>query len=69
MNRARKIAVRTIDANVNPCPFCGGKATVRFGTMYHFVCESCGADVMFFGAENNMIAGAKKWNRRANEKA
>ena len=30
-----------------------------------FVCEKCGADVMFFGTEKNKDKAVKAWNRRA----
>ena len=68
MNRARKQIVRTIDVNVKPCPHCGGKITVQYASMYHFVCPACGVDTMFYGAENNMIECCKRWNKRADGK-
>ena len=54
---------------LKPCPFCGGKVKRVIGPMREtvmFVCETCGADVCFFGAEHEPKA-TKAWNRRAEE--
>ena len=52
---------------LKPFPFCGGKVNKKiarlFGTVM-FVCERCGADVCFYGAEFGEKA-IKAWNRRA----
>ncbi|RGG90628.1 restriction alleviation protein, Lar family [Ruminococcus sp. AF16-50] len=48
------------------CPFCGG-VTKRIISSYKqtvmFVCEKCGADVCFYGAEHEPKA-TQAWNRR-----
>lgn len=54
---------------LKPCPFCGGKvkrfiAPLRETVM--IICETCGADVCFYGAEHEPKA-TKAWNRRAKE--
>lgn len=52
---------------LKPCPFCGNiyvkkiKAPLQ-GTQM-FICNKCGADVCFFGAEHEPKA-SKAWNRR-----
>lgn len=52
---------------LKPCPFCGGKI-IKFTGTYRktqmFVCNQCGADVCFYGAEYEPKA-SKAWNRRA----
>ena len=53
---------------LSPCPFCGSKYVEAFtapmGT--HGVrCYSCGADVMFYGAEGIEAKTRAAWNRRA----
>lgn len=51
---------------LKPCPFCGGKAerfTSPFKGTQMFVCNGCGADVCFFGAEYEPDA-SEAWNRR-----
>lgn len=52
---------------LKPCPFCGSKKVSKFiaplmKTMM-FVCENCGADVCFYGAEHEPKA-TEAWNRR-----
>ena len=51
---------------LKPCPFCGGKVNKRkaplMGTIM-FVCEKCGADICFYGAEHEPKA-TEAWNRR-----
>ena len=52
---------------IKRCPFCGAKVTMKrspFMGTWAFVCWSCGADVMFYGAEGDEDAALKKWNRR-----
>ena len=52
---------------LKPCPFCGGKVKMVNGIIARtivFICEKCGADVMFFGAEKNKDKAVKAWNRR-----
>lgn len=49
-----------------PCPFCGAEVKVIDGPVAGiriFICEKCGADVMFYGAEKEPAA-TKAWNRR-----
>lgn len=51
-----------------PCPFCGEKIEKRTGTVAMttmFICRKCGADVCFFGAEDDPKA-TDAWNRRVN---
>lgn len=54
---------------LKPCPFCGGNVKKRkgriAGTMM-FICEKCGADVCFYGAESDPKA-TYAWNRREKE--
>lgn len=52
---------------IKPCPFCGSEKVTQFtaplrGTQM-FVCNECGADVCFYGAEYEPKA-SKAWNRR-----
>ena len=57
---------RAVKYNLKPCPFCGGKVDVKIGIQatYMFVCQKCGADVCFYGAERGAKA-IRAWNRRA----
>lgn len=51
------------------CPFCGEKVHKKIAPMMKtvmFVCEKCGADVCFYGAEFEPKA-TKAWNRRAED--
>lgn len=53
---------------LKPCPFCGGRVKMVNGIIAGtivFVCEKCGADVMFFGTEKDKDKAVKAWNRRA----
>ncbi len=48
------------------CPFCGGKVKKVVAPMMNttmFVCNKCGADVCFYGAEKDPKA-TKAWNNR-----
>lgn len=52
--------------NLKPCPFCGGfvkKVVGPFKKTIMFVCENCGADVCFYGAEHEPDA-TRAWNTR-----
>ena len=53
---------------LKPCPFCGSKnirkVTGPFKKTQMFVCYECGADVCFYGAEQEPKA-TDAWNRRA----
>lgn len=52
---------------LKPCPFCRGKVKKNIAPiigMVMFVCEKCGADVCFYGAEHEPKA-TEAWNRRA----
>ena len=54
---------------IKECPFCGAqvrKGKGPFNGTIMFVCDKCGADVCFYGAEYDPKA-TKAWNRR-NEK-
>ena len=56
---------------LKPCPFCGGKVNRFIGPLRKtvmIVCETCGADVCFYGAEHEPKA-TKAWNRRAKVEA
>lgn len=57
-----------IVVNLLPCPFCGNqkieKLTAPFKGTQMFVCDKCGADVCFYGAEYEPKA-SQAWNRRA----
>ena len=48
------------------CPFCGSEIKVVKGVLgtIMFICNSCGADVMFFGAEKDLNKAIDAWNRR-----
>ena len=51
---------------LSPCPFCGGKVkkvTSPIRGTQMFVCNNCGADVCFHGAEYEPKA-TEAWNRR-----
>lgn len=55
---------------VKTCPFCGGEVTKKiapFAKTVMFVCNRCGADVCFYGAEHEPKA-TMAWNRRAERK-
>lgn len=55
------------EKELKPCPFCGGevrKITSPFKNTQMFICDKCGADVCFYGAEFEPKA-TKAWNRRA----
>lgn len=53
------------------CPFCGGEVK-RIISPYKqtvmFVCEKCGADVCFYGAEHEPKA-TQAWNSRNDDKS
>ena len=54
---------------LKPCPFCGSKVKKIISPVMNtvmFVCENCGADVCFYGAEFGEKA-VKAWNRRAED--
>lgn len=54
---------------LKPCPFCGGeikKVIAPIMNTVMFVCDKCGADVCFYGAEYDPKA-TKAWNRRVKE--
>lgn len=57
---------------IKPCPFCGGKASLHQGLLKGtntMICHTCGADVMFYGADRDIDKFIKKWNSRAERKA
>lgn len=52
---------------IKPCPFCGGKVKLHKGFIKGtntMICEKCGADVMFFGADRDLEKFIQKWNSR-----
>lgn len=54
---------------LKPCPFCGSKVKKIISPVMNtvmFVCENCGADVCFYGAEFSEKA-VKAWNRRVED--
>ena len=55
------------EIKLKPCPFCGGDVNKKIGPYkgtVMFVCNKCGADVCFYGAEHEPKA-TQAWNRRA----
>ncbi len=55
------------EPKLKPCPFCGESVQMLIAPMMGtraFVCNGCGADVMFYGAERDTKKAAEKWNRR-----
>lgn len=57
-----------VEVKLKPCPFCGGKVKKFIGPFKKtvmFVCQKCGADVCFYGAEYEPKA-TEAWSRRAN---
>ena len=56
-----------VEIKLKPCPFCGGAVNKKIGPYkgtIMFVCNKCGADVCFYGAEHEPKA-TQAWNRRA----
>ena len=56
--------------NPRPCPFCGASVRLVRGPIagtWMFVCDQCGADVCFYGAEKPRNKAVAAWNRRAND--
>lgn len=55
---------------LKPCPFCGSqnvkKITAPLRGTQMFICNGCGADVCFYGAEYEPKASAA-WNRRGGD--
>ena len=52
---------------LKPCPFCGGKVRMVIAPLMGtraFICDKCGADVMFYGAEKDTQKAVIAWNRR-----
>ena len=51
---------------LKPCPFCGCEVKKIIASLtgtVMFICDNCGADVCFFGAEKDKKA-TNAWNRR-----
>ncbi len=48
------------------CPFCGGKVRMVIAPLgtRAIICDKCGADVMFYGAEKDTQKAVIAWNRR-----
>ena len=48
------------------CPFCGSKCALGKVFGYHIICDNleCGADIQYFGAENDPVRTASRFNRR-----
>ena len=59
------------ELKLKPCPFCGGKVNKKIaplmGTIM-FICDKCGADICFYGAEHEPKA-TQAYNRRAENDA
>lgn len=68
--------------DLKPCPFCGGKPSVRFEDrpdppsrywVFYVVCADCGARTKdyptgnFYGMNYTPDDAADAWNRRAND--
>ena len=55
---------------IKPCPFCGAFAEPQrgFTGMFMFICHNCGADVAFYGAEQDLEKALDKWNSRCIQK-
>lgn len=56
--------------NLKPCPFCNGKVKKVIAPMMNtvmFVCNKCGADVCFYGAEKEPKATKAGNNRVADD--
>ena len=51
--------------DLKPCPFCGGDVKITIGVFGSsmIVCDKCGADVCFYGAEV-IDKAIDAWNRR-----
>lgn len=65
--RSRYERKERIMNKIKPCPFCGGDVIKRIAPLMKtvmFVCDKCGADVCFYGAEHEPKATIA-WNRRA----
>lgn len=61
------IIPEVIRDDLKPCPFCGGSVRLRIAPLHKtsmFVCDKCGADVCFYGAEHGERS-VNAWNRRA----
>lgn len=58
------------ETKLKPCPFCGStsvrKVTAPLRKTQMFICNYCGADVCFYGAEYEPKA-TEAWNRRADD--
>lgn len=53
---------------LKPCPFCGAKVRIIKGFIkgtLTVICDRCGADVMFYGADHDRDEFIRKWNSRA----
>lgn len=57
-----------VQSKLKPCPFCGNKnvkqVTAPLRGTQMFICNVCGADVCFYGAEYGTKAEIA-WNRRS----
>lgn len=54
---------------LKPCPFCGAEVKKHNGIIKGitmFICDTCGADVCFYGAEYEPKA-TDAWNKRKAE--
>lgn len=63
--------MNTVNANLKPCPFCGGTVRMIKGFIKGtntVLCDKCGADVMFFGADHDVLKFIRKWNSRKAER-
>lgn len=58
-------------ADLKPCPFCGGKASMydQYETKFtrHYIevsCQSCGASMLDFNKDHCLYDVIRAWNRR-----
>lgn len=60
--------------NLKPCPFCGGKASMRYSTVFRseicIKCEKCKSRTMTYKGgdfEDTKYLAIQAWNRRVSD--